>query len=83
MTGQSPAPNATGVSAATTVTATFSESVQAGTIAQHSTAQPVRPSLLERRGGSVLVVLLLTIGALVVPVIGWFVGLVLLWRSSG
>jgi methionine-rich copper-binding protein CopC len=33
VTGQSPAPNTTGITTATTVTATFSESVQPGTIA--------------------------------------------------
>ncbi|GAA4737980.1 hypothetical protein GCM10025783_05610 [Amnibacterium soli] len=41
------------------------------------------PRLLERRGGAVLVVLLLTLGAFVAPVIGWLVGVVLLWSSAG
>ncbi|GAA4755149.1 hypothetical protein GCM10025783_30380 [Amnibacterium soli] len=49
-------------------------------VLQHA---PPRPRLLERRGGAALVVLLLTLGALVAPVIGWLVGAVLLWSSHG
>ncbi|MGT2427387.1 HAAS signaling domain-containing protein [Amnibacterium kyonggiense] len=38
---------------------------------------------LQRRGGAVLTVALLTFGGLVIPVAGWIVGLGLLWFSRG
>ena len=40
-----------------------------------------RVGLLERRSGMVLTALVIAFGGLVVPVLGWFVGLFLLWRS--
>jgi hypothetical protein len=52
-------------------------------VAQRDDARETHPRLLERRGGSVLVVLLLTVGAFIAPVIGWLVGVVLLWSSAG
>ena len=42
-----------------------------------------RPPFLERRGGAILTVLLLSVGGIVVPVAGWIVGLGLLWFSKG
>ena len=47
-----------------------------------SDAPDARP-FLERRSGAVLTVLLLTVGAVVVPVVGWIVGIALLWSSKG
>lgn len=38
---------------------------------------------LQQRGGAILVVLLLTLGGFVVPVIGWVAGVVLLCASRG
>lgn len=48
-------------------------------------AAPIAPAVpfLERRGGAVLTVLLLTVGGIVFPVAGWLVGLGLLWFSKG
>jgi uncharacterized membrane protein len=46
--------------------------------------EPRRESpFLQRRGGAILVVLLLALGGFVVPVIGWVAGVVLLWASRG
>jgi len=42
-----------------------------------------RPPFLERRSGGLVIVLLLLIGGLVVPVLGWFAGVVMLWASRG
>ncbi|MBW4040803.1 MAG: hypothetical protein HIU86_01565 [Acidobacteria bacterium] len=56
-------------------------------IAAESVPAPVQPAapppFLERRGGAVLTVVLLTFGGIVVPVAGWIVGLGLLWSSKG
>ncbi|MDO5734937.1 MAG: hypothetical protein Q4P15_00515 [Propionibacteriaceae bacterium] len=42
-----------------------------------------RAPFLERRSGAVVIVLLLLIGGIVLPVLGWLVGVVLLWASRG
>lgn len=44
---------------------------------------PTPLPFLQRRAGAILTVLLLTIGAFVIPVAGWIVGLGLLWFSTG
>ena len=46
-------------------------------------AADLPPRLLERRGGALLVVLALTVGAVVLPGLGWLIGVVLLWTSFG
>ncbi len=50
---------------------------------QPSPATGQRPPFLDRRSGGLVIVLLLLVGGLVVPVLGWLVGVVMLWGSRG
>lgn len=50
---------------------------------QPSSAIGQQPPFLERRAGGLLIVLLLLIGGLVIPVVGWFAGVFLMWTSRG
>lgn len=55
----------------------------AGSAPYHSPEPTPRPRFLGTRLGAIVTVLALTFGGLILPVLGWIVGLVMLWSSPG
>ena len=78
---------ADGPADATRVRSVLDELGDPAVIAAEAAPAPPQPAVpapfLERRGGAILAVLLLTVGGIVMPVAGWIVGLGLLWFSKG